>query len=72
MIKILENNLQDNRTKNIETGIEEIIKRLKALKENFQFTPEKYDLEILLDILSQIYDEIGDFCIVVDSGNTIR
>ena len=72
MIKILENNLQDNRTKNIETGIEEIIKRLKALKENFQFTPEKYDLEILLDILSQIYDEIGDFCIVADSGNTIR
>lgn len=72
MIKILENNLQDNRRKNIETGIEEIIKRLKALKENFQFTSEKYDLEILLDILSQIYDEIGDFCIVVDSGNTIR
>ena len=50
----------------------QIIKRLKALKENFQFTPEKYDLEILLDILSQIYDEIGDFCIVADSGNTIR
>lgn len=72
MIKILENNLQDNRRKNIETGIEEIIKRLKALKENFQFTSEKYDLEILLDILSQIYDEIGDFCIVVDGGNTIR
>ena len=64
MIKVIED-LNLSRTKNIETGIEEIIRRLKTVKENLQFNPEKYDLETLVDILNQIYDDIGDFNIIV-------
>ena len=70
MIKVIEN-LQDNKIKNLDKNINTVICRLKTIQENLLFTPEKYDLEILLDILSQIYDEIGDFCIVADSRNTI-
>lgn len=68
MIKILED-LNSNRTKNIEADIEKIIKRLKTVKENIAFTPDKYNLETLVDILSQIYNDIGDFNIVVSEEN---
>lgn len=66
MIKVIED-LSLRKTKNIETDIEKIIKRLKTLKENIAFNPDKYDLEILVDILTQIYDDIGDFNIMVDT-----
>lgn len=68
MIKVIEN-LQDNRINNLDKNINMVISRLKTIQENLQFTPEKYALEILCDILTQIYDEIGDFCIVANSGN---
>ena len=65
MIKVLENNLQHSRVKNIDKSIETVINRLKTVQENLQFNPEKYDLETLIDILNQIYDDIGDFNIIV-------
>ena len=65
MIRIIENNLQDNKMKNIDKNINTVICRLKTIQENLQFNPERYDLEILFDILSQIYDDIGDFHIVL-------
>ena len=65
MIKILENNLQSDRIKNIYKSFETVISRLKSVKEDLQFNPNKYDMDILLDILTQIYDDIGDFNIVV-------
>lgn len=66
MIRIIED-LQDNKFKNINRNINTVIDILKTIQENLQFTPEKYDMETLLNILTQIYDEIGDFCIEVDS-----
>ena len=51
--------------KNLDKNINTVICRLKTIQENLQFTPEKYDLESLFDILSQIYDDIGDFHIAV-------
>ena len=65
MIKVIED-LNSSRTKNIETDIDKIIKRLKTVKENMEINPNKYDLETLTDILCQIYDDIGDFAITVD------
>ena len=64
MIKIIED-LQDNKIKNIDKNINTVICRLKNIRENLQISPEKYDLENLYDILSQIYDDIGDFNITV-------
>lgn len=64
MIKIIED-LQDNKTRNINKDINTVIHRLKTIQENLQVSPEKYDLEALYNILSQIYDNIGDFQIVV-------
>lgn len=65
MIKILED-LNSNRTKNIETDIERIVKRLNTIKENLPINEEKYDLDTLFDILGKIYDDMGDFAITVD------
>ena len=67
MIKVIED-LQDNKIKNLDKNINTVISRLKTIQENLQFTPEKYDMETLLDILTQIYDDIGKFVIEVDSG----
>ena len=64
MIKIIED-LQDNKIKNIDKNINTVICRLKNIRENLQISPGKYDLENLYDILSQIYDDIGDFNITV-------
>jgi len=69
MIKIIED-LNLSRTKNIEAGIERVVRRLNTIKENLPINEEKYDLEALYDILSKIYDDIGDFAITVD-GNSI-
>ena len=60
MIKVIEN-LQSNKVKNVTNNIELIIDRLKTLKDNIQSTPKKYDINILCDILCQIYDDVGDF-----------
>ena len=67
MIKVIED-LHDGKVKNISKNIDTVISRLKTIQENLHFTPEKYDMETLLDILSQIYEEIGEFVIEVDSG----
>lgn len=64
MIKIIED-LNDNKLKNINKNIDTVIGRLKNIQENIQFTPEKYNIEALYDLLSQIYDEVGDFYITV-------
>lgn len=64
MIKIIED-LNDNKLKNINKNIDTVIGRLKNIQENIQFTPEKYNMEALYDLLSQIYDEVGDFYITV-------
>ena len=70
MIKILED-LTPNRTKNIVKSINKISDRLNLLKENIQAFPDEYDLDTLVDILSQIYDEIGEFNIVVQEENVM-
>ena len=71
MIKVLENNLQNSQVKNIEKSIEAVINRLKTIRENLQFSSEKYDLDILFDILCHIFDDIGDFSITLD-GDPIQ
>lgn len=69
MIKVLED-LNDNRVKSINKNINTVICRLKAIQENLQFTTKKYDLETLYDILSRMYDDLGDFNIsVYDNDN---
>ena len=64
MIKVIESNPTD-RIQNIITAINEIYSRLNLLKEDVQFNPDKYDMDTLIDILSMIYDDIGDFQIGV-------
>ncbi len=69
MIKVIED-LQNDKMKNINKNINTVICRLKTIQENLQFTAKKYDLETLYDILSQIYDDLGDFNIsVYDEDN---
>lgn len=70
MIKIFED-LNSGRTKNLEKSIEKIIKRLNSVKEDLQINSGRYDLDGLVDILTQIYDDIGDFTIIVD-GETVN
>ena len=67
MIKVIEGNSSDIRIKNIDKSIGTVINRLKTVKEDLQFNPDKYDLDILVDILSQLYDDFGDFCIVAEN-----
>lgn len=67
MIKILKDNLQADRIKSIDKSIGTVINRLKTVKEDLQFNPDKYDLDTLVDILSQLYDDFGDFCIVAEN-----
>lgn len=67
MIKVIEGNSSDSRIKNIGKSIGTVINRLKTVKEDLQFNPDKYDLDTLVDILSQLYDDFGDFCIVAEN-----
>ncbi len=67
MIKILKDNLQADRIKSIDKSIGTVINRLKTVKEDLQFNPDKYDLDTLVDILSQLYDDFGEFCIVAEN-----
>ena len=67
MIKVIEGNSSDSRIKNIDKSIGTVINRLKTVKEDLQFKPDKYDLDTLVDILSQLYDDFGDFCIVAEN-----
>ena len=60
MIMVIESKPTD-RIQNIITAINEIYSRLNFLKEDVQFNPDKYDMDTLIDILSMIYDDIGDF-----------
>lgn len=71
MIKIIED-LNPSRAKNIEANIERIVKRLNTIKENLLINEEKYDLDVLFDILGKIYDDIGDFAITVDGNSVIN
>lgn len=64
MIKVLED-LKSSRTKNIVKSINCISKRLDSLKEGIQEFPDKYDLDTLVDILSHLHDDIGNFNITV-------
>ena len=67
MIKVIEGNSSDSRIKNIDRSIGTVINRLKTVKEDLQFNPDKYDLDTLVDILSQLYDDFGEFCIVAEN-----
>ena len=67
MIKILKDNLQADRIKSIDKSIGTVINRLKTVKEDLQFNPDKYDLDTSVDILSQLYDDFGEFCIVAEN-----
>lgn len=60
MIMVIESKPTD-RIQNIITAINKIYSRLNFLKEDVQFNPDKYDMDTLIDILSMIYDDIGDF-----------
>ena len=64
MVLVIESNPAD-RVQNIIATINEIYSRLNLLKEDVQFNPVKYDMDSLFDILSMIYDDIGDFQIGV-------
>ena len=55
----------------IEANIERVVRRLNTIKENLPINEEKYDLDTLMDILSKIYDDIGDFAITVDGNSVI-
>ena len=66
MVLVIESNPAD-RIQNIIATINEIYSRLNLLKEDVQFNPDKYDMDSLFDILSMIYDDIGDFQIGVAS-----
>ena len=66
MVLLIESNPAD-RVQNIIATINEIYSRLNLLKEDVQFNPDKYDMDSLFDILSMIYDDIGDFQIGVAS-----
>ena len=66
MIKVLETNLNFERRKGINSSINKITHRLNSIKENIQTNPKGYDLDNLIDILTQIYDDIGDFCITIN------
>lgn len=65
MIKILENNLQNNKIKTVKESINTIQNRLSFIDKELNLQPEKYDFETLLDILTQIYDDIGEFSVEV-------
>lgn len=65
MIKILENNLQNNKIKTVKESINTIQNRLSFIDKDLNLQPEKYDFETLLDILTQIYDDIGEFSVEV-------
>lgn len=65
MIKVLENNLQNNKIKTVKESINTIQNRLSFIDKDLNLQPEKYDFETLLDILSQIYDDIGEFSVEV-------
>lgn len=65
MIKILENNLQNNKIKTVKESINTIQNRLSFIDKDLNLQPEKYDFETLLDILTQIYDDIGEYAIKV-------
>ncbi len=69
MIKILKDNLQADKIKSIDRSIGTVISRLKTVREDLQLDPNKYDLDTLVDILTQLYDDFGEFCIVAHSGN---
>ena len=64
MIKVIED-LKPRKSTNIVKSINKIANRLDSLKENIQTFPEKYDLNTLVDILAEMYDDIGDFNITV-------
>ena len=64
MIKVIED-LKPRKSINIVKSINKIANRLDSLKENIQTFPEKYDLNTLVDILAEMYDDIGDFNITV-------
>lgn len=64
MVKVIED-LKPNRSTNIIKSINKISNRLDSLKEDIQDFPEKYDLNTLVDILAEMYDDIGDFNITV-------
>lgn len=67
MIEILRDSLQTDRIKNIDKSIGTVISRLKTVREDLQLDPNKYDLDTLVDILSQLYDDFGEFCIVAEN-----
>lgn len=69
MVKVIED-LNPSRATNIVKSINKISNRLNSLKEDIQNFPEKYDLETLVDILTQMYDDIGDFNISVYEEQT--
>ena len=67
MIEILRDNLQNDRIKNIDRSIGTVISRLKTVRKDLQLDPNKYDLDTLVDILTQLYDDFGEFCIVAEN-----
>lgn len=65
MIKVLRDNLKRDKISIIKESINTIQNRLSFIDKDLNLQPEKYDFEILLDILSQIYDDIGEFSVEV-------
>ena len=64
MIKVIED-LKPGRTKSVVNSISSISEQLNLLKEDIQINSDKYDFDALMDILEQIYNDIGDFYITV-------
>ncbi len=65
MIKVLRDNLKRDKITIIKESINTIQNRLSFIDKDLNLQPEKYDFETLLDILSQIYDDIGEFTVEV-------
>ena len=65
MIKVLRDSLNRDKISIIKESINTVQNRLSFIDKDLNLQPEKYDFEILLDILSQIYDDIGEFSVEV-------
>ena len=65
MIKVLRDNLKRDKISIIKESINTIQNRLSYIDKDLNLQPDKYDFETLLDILSQIYDDIGEFTVEV-------
>ena len=65
MVKIIEN-ITSNKADTVIRKIDRISKKLNSLKESIEYNPDSYDIEFLINILIQLYDDISEIEIVLN------